>query len=585
MRKSVSRKRESIFLLMLTALVLFSIVIANAIIIYRSQKRSLVDQFQNVTERVSDSMEESLNNLNYTFTTFFMDEEFQNAATNIKEEVQFEDVQRIEQHFELLMSTNSVLIKGCCFIPVDDNDEFLLNNLIFSGFDLLLLNNNIDDMLNTANTEPYLKGALFYKKIVFFDGDNTDFFVLARNILSIDNNSLYQRIGLGVLYLSRPSINNILRYVNQFNGITAFIKADDEIIFSSHQNINYEDFNNKRYYSSSGSINFLNWYLETFFDSKIISNNLLTTYASSFIIMIVAIIGFMILYAYISLHSRQSLDYLFTSFSKIRDTNELTTIALTGTSDVDKVIDSYNDMVASINSLNEEISIEKEKSLMLQLESVEYQLNSLQSQINKHFLINVLNIIRSLVNLQNTEKAKYCIENLSEFLRYSLTLEPNSTIEKEIEAASSYLNIQLIRYPNIIYRIACDESLKSLVVPKVLLQPIIENCFMHGFSEKRGIITIRCYQDGKYAYLDVENDNSSLSVAEMDDLNNHIANLNIIKEEIVADNERHHGVALINIQKRLTLLYGPDATLRFVLGKDGNTIVRIMIPLGVKINA
>lgn len=586
MRKTLPRKRESVFLLMLTAVILFSMVIANAFVIYRSQERSMLNQYQDVTARVSDSMEKTLSNLNYSFSSFFMNTEFQQAARNIQDEAKLEDVQKIESSFQLLMSTNSVFIKGCCFIPVNGEDEFVLNNLVFSGFDLLLLNNNMSDIVATADNESYLKGAMFYKPIVFFDGNETDFFVLARNILSADNETLYQRIGLGILYLSRPYVVNILQYVHQFSGIHAFIRADEGIIFSSQQGgASYETYKNDRYYASSGSINFLNWYLETFFDSRTIAENLFMTYASYFIIMIMAIVGFIFLYSYISSRSRQSLDYLFNSFSRIKDSNELMPIALTGMSDVDKVIDSYNAAVAGINALNEEISLEKEKSWRLQLESVEYQLNSLQSQINKHFLINVLSIIRSLVNLKNTEKAKYCIANLSEFLRYSLTLEPNSTIEKEIEAASSYLNIQLIRYPNVLYRITCEETLNDIIVPKVLLQPMIENCFVHGLRDKRGTITISCYQKDTFACLDIENDNASLKPEELEALNERIAALGSPEEKIAEDTERHHGVALMNIQKRLFLLYGKEATVRFILGRNGNTVVRIMLPIGAVVNA
>lgn len=578
MRKSISRKRESIFLLMLTALVLLSIVLTNGILIFNSQKKSYFNQYENVTSRISDSLEETVKALDFSFTTFFMNDDFQKAASNIQENVAMDDFTVIDSTFQLLISTNPTFIKGCMFVPIGNDNELNLNNLIFNGIDILLVNRNLTPILEKANDDNYLKGGLFYQNLRSFDDNEASYFVLARNILSINNDTLYKRIGLGLLCLNCQYITNILNYTNQFQGISAFVKADEQTLFSS-SNIQYETIkgNPHRFNSSQGSINFLNWQLETYLDNNVISLMLFNTYASSFIIMFFVIVLFILLYSYISNKSRKSLDYLFDQFSSIKDNGELVTLKVTGASDVDKVITSYNEMVGNINSLNEEIQFEKEKSLMLQIESVEYQINNLQSQINKHFLINVLNIIRSLVNLNQTEKAKYCIENLSEFLRYSLTFEADSTIEKEIQVAKNYLNIQLLRYPLIKYEIHCDEGLNNIVIPKVLLQPIIENCFVHGLQTKKGSIIVRTYQRNSEACIEVENSQNELTKKDIDTLNSHLENLEIMNHNN-EDNECNHGVALINIQKRLALLYGNQALLRFDLNENGNVIVRVILP-------
>ena len=167
-------------------------------------------------------------------------------------------------------------------------------------------------------------------------------------------------------------------------------------------------------------------------------------------------------------------------------------------------------------------------------------------------------------------------------MRYSLTIETASTIEKEVSAVTSFLNIQMVRYPEVRYSIDMDEKLNRIVVPKVLLQPIVENCFVHGFIDKKGMIYLHIYQKNNYAIIDVVNENQTQLNEE------NIANINelIINEfEREISPKKGHRVALKNIQKRLQILYGKKASLSLLLNdKEDAVIVRVQIPLGVKPN-
>lgn len=105
------------------------------------------------------------------------------------------------------------------------------------------------------------------------------------------------------------------------------------------------------------------------------------------------------------------------------------------------------------------------------MENVQFRLESLYSQINKHFLINVLAVVRSLVNLGEKEQTNYCLENLSVFLRTILTIEDTASVKQEIRTLESYLNLQRVRYPKVECDILCDEACWNVLFRKCCFNP------------------------------------------------------------------------------------------------------------------
>ena len=188
----------------------------------------------------------------------------------------------------------------------------------------------------------------------------------------------------------------------------------------------------------------------------------------------------------------------------------------------------------------------------------------------------MLSSVRSLVNLKEYEKATECIENLSAFLRYSLTLENDSTIRGEIDSITHYLNIQRVRFPDISFEINCDDAVKNILVPKVLIQPIVENCYTHGFKNKKGYIRVNCFKFGNKVVIKVINSNDSAS-SEM---------LEAMKEkfyqkskgnDLDLNSESRRGIAINNIRERLDLLFGSDTAIDFEYDEN-ETVVSIIFP-------
>ena len=122
---------------------------------------------------------------------------------------------------------------------------------------------------------------------------------------------------------------------------------------------------------------------------------------------------------------------------------------------------------------------------------IQFQL--LQEQINPHFLYNTLDTIVWLVECGKDNEATLMLTNLSSFFRTSLSKGENIiTLEEEIRHTRSYLDIQQVRYRDIMnYEIVVPKSLYRVLLPKITIQPLVENALYHGIKCKRGNGTIR----------------------------------------------------------------------------------------------
>ncbi len=160
-------------------------------------------------------------------------------------------------------------------------------------------------------------------------------------------------------------------------------------------------------------------------------------------------------------------------------------------------------MAGQIGNLLEDVKREEQIQHMTQLQL-------LQAQVNPHFLYNTLDTIMWLVEARKTKDAVYMLNRLSVFFRIALsTGQDIIRLREEIAHTRSYMEIQQIRYRDILdYEISLPEELEELRLPKLTIQPLVENALYHGVKEKRGksAILISC-QKGEGDVLIVVEDN------------------------------------------------------------------------------
>ena len=166
--------------------------------------------------------------------------------------------------------------------------------------------------------------------------------------------------------------------------------------------------------------------------------------------------------------------------------------------------------------------IDQIKSLMVQVKEGEaylrsYEINALHSQINPHFLYNTLDTIVWMAEFNDHDKVIAVTKSLAQFFRLSLSKgKEKITLEDEFEHIRMYLFIQEQRYGDKLnYHLELDDDIKAIEVPKIILQPIVENAIYHGIREKSeaGYVRIKGIKNGPNIELIIEDDGVGFDIS------------------------------------------------------------------------
>ena len=229
----------------------------------------------------------------------------------------------------------------------------------------------------------------------------------------------------------------------------------------------------------------------------------------------------------------------------------------------------FNEMVSRINTLMEK-QIEDQKYLH------RTELELLQAQINPHFLYNTLDSIVILAENHRDEEVVKMVTSLSVFFRNSLNKGRDViTLRAERDQVASYLEIQQIRYSDILnYEIHIPEELLDYTVPKLVLQPLVENAIYHGTKNKRGIgrVAILGESRGEDILLRVTDDGAGMDEEQ----------LKALQAGVYED--RHTGLGLVNVHKRIKLYCGEGYGLSFGSALGKGTTVSILLPKNIQID-
>ncbi len=205
-----------------------------------------------------------------------------------------------------------------------------------------------------------------------------------------------------------------------------------------------------------------------------------------------AMTGSMISFAFMTLMVIAFSIYLPGSFTKpIKDLVDVTDRVSRGDLTARSVNDSHDEvgvLSVSMNEMIEQINVLLSQITKEQIRIREAELELLQSQINPHFLYNTLDTIIWLAEGGDQKKVVDMVKSLSAFFRTSLSRGKDIiTIRDELVHAKSYLEIQQFRYQDILdYEIDVSEQYSEYTIPKITIQPLIENALYHGIKNKRG---------------------------------------------------------------------------------------------------
>lgn len=236
-------------------------------------------------------------------------------------------------------------------------------------------------------------------------------------------------------------------------------------------------------------------------------------------------------------------------------------------------------LYADLNIMTEKLTdlIQREYSAKMMKKQAE--LDALQSQINPHFLYNTLESIRGQAITKGVEDIEVMTKALSDLFRYSISKKGNLvSLQEELTNVDNYLMIQQYRFNNkfiILNKIEPDTLHNK--IPKLLIQPIVENAVQHGLETKqgKGTITISAYRTAKRLVVNVQDNGLGISQEKLV-----IINESLTCGQAVAEMEDSGlRIGLINVNERIKLNFGDKYGLKVYSAKEVGTNVEITLPL------
>lgn len=314
---------------------------------------------------------------------------------------------------------------------------------------------------------------------------------------------------------------------------------------------------------------------QQFYVGKSIPDQLLTEPASrtSFIILLVGIISLILALigaTYASMKLTTPIKTLTSNIWRIEQGDMTVSFDSLGNDEFGVLGRQFKRMIERIDDL-----IQREYKLAL--ENRTNELRALQAQTNPHFLFNVLQSIGTLA-LKGDGKTVYrLITQLSSMMRYTMHPEESMvTLKREIEHLNSYIRLQDVRFPNQFQvSVSVPRDLHELIVPKMILQPLAENFFKHGFERDGSALAnqfdVMVWMEGATLVIRCENSGRSLTTEEWERVMSRIEQ----GDSTFYDTE---GTGLRNIRDRLMLNYNREAEFMLATPETGGFRIMMRFP-------
>lgn len=242
--------------------------------------------------------------------------------------------------------------------------------------------------------------------------------------------------------------------------------------------------------------------------------------------------------------------------------------------EIGRMIGNYNRMAERINGLNDEI-IQKVRLA----DHARYY--AMQSQIQPHFLYNTLENIDMLVELGENEKASRMMNLFSKILRYNLSCEKKLTmVGSEIRHVEDYLRLYSFRMrDDFSYTVEMEPACERICCPYCILQPVIENCFKHGFRNQERVlwIRVRAWCENGFVRIRVEDNGTGISDGKLEELTEQLGDGECRNLPDKKAEETTH-VGLNNVKERIRLLCGEGSGL-FLTKREQGCRVEIVISM------
>jgi two-component system, sensor histidine kinase YesM len=230
--------------------------------------------------------------------------------------------------------------------------------------------------------------------------------------------------------------------------------------------------------------------------------------------------------------------------------------------DFHRLILQFNEMAAQIQHLVETVYLE-------QLRSKEAMMKQLQSQINPHFLYNSLAYIVSMAKMNRSPSVVSMAYRLADYYKYTMRNDSmTTTLKEEIDFVTSYVDIMNYQLDKIIYEVSLPQEMERMLIPRLIIQPVVENAIVHGLESKleQGGIRITGERQDAWCCITVEDDGVGMSDMQLAELNERVSR---------AESSGGESFGLWNVNQRLRYQFGEESGITISHAASGGVKVRL----------
>lgn len=398
--------------------------------------------------------------------------------------------------------TNELYVAKIVFDEIDsiafismDNKVFVSDYTLLADVDIILKSTQMDKLRETSGksiwfpcetrdflvqdvAEPVL--TLGKKVLQINTGETLGYIFVNVNINSIENILTNHLINYRLMDKKGVAISSVLssEYINE---------ADVKQLVEQAGKNQVESYKGRKYYISSYDIEDYGWQLIGITDLNEFNVEAKKILFMLIVIAIAAIILEVLLSYYLSRKITAPLQKLKAGAEEIAGGNMNLRLHFKSEDEIGQLGNSFNYMTEQVQELL--VKVDYEARMKQQ-----YELSLLHEQVKPHFLYNSLDIIIKLSEMNRNKEARRAVRKLADYYRNSLSDSKEIiTIRQEIQIVEDYLELQRIRYNDIFtYEVDIDENIMQMLIPKLTLQPLVENAIYHGlkYKEETGILRI-----------------------------------------------------------------------------------------------
>ncbi|TDL63380.1 HAMP domain-containing protein [Rhodococcus qingshengii] len=367
------------------------------------------------------------------------------------------------------------------------------------------------------------------------------------------------------------SSNQIISHTND-NRVGEKFKYSDQLTENSS---NIFEISRKDYLIAEQKISFTDWKLVSLIPYKQATNKINTIFNKVVAFQVVFFTIFLFLMTYFLRSITKPIVRLGNVADLVQQRNLNIRSHIQGKDEIGRLSSSFDQMLNTINKMIQDITATQERKRKAELDM-------LQAQINPHFLFNVLNSIRMKVMVKGDKESANMISSLSKLLRMTIAKDKEIiTFQEEVQIVLDFINIMNMRQKEKVdVEITIHEAANLIMIPRFILQPIIENSIIHGLNQSAGKIIVNAEMTENEVIIIIEDNGGGMDEQTLSQLKRKLIHSHTLDNNTSKNNKGFSSIGISNVYERMYMTFGQEFKMDINSELDKGTQVIMSIPKG-----